>query len=706
MKTRVFLTLTIILAGLAPLAAQNTLWINDPNFTWSWQSGTISEASLSVHPKGLYAEYGLYLTFSGSNTNFSANNLLEVVLNFELPKGAIVLDNWLWVGDDIVQGKLIDRWSASQIYEGIVNRRRDPSVLYKDSETQYQLRVYPMKKAETRKVKITYLMPVTWSKGKIETAIPSALLRTSVYPPDLFVFLWEDKGFVNGSFINADIPFEQRTDQEFGQYKWAMVNAAKLQANPAITLDAPIRNGIYLSVFEDKSTSYYQMALSPASFIAQNQHNKILVLVDYEAGNSSTTKATLTATLKQRLLVAYGPDDSFNLIYSKLQVQQTYPSWKPITPENLDAALDPLVIESLYSNLPGIFSTAFDFLKSTGGQGSIILVTNSDNFGNYEPANNLIRDLKSMQNPLPPIYIADFQDYVYNSYYIGNHYYYGQEYLYVNLSKASAGDYKTIREEGSLSTLLASAISSTEGMITAFDLYTAPSDGFCYGRFGTNMVEGFPVNQTVTQIGKFIGQTPFLISLTGIYQSQPFSQLLQVGTAQINPADTMLGKMWHGRYIADLEKSTRNNMIDQEILYESLNNRVLSIHSAFLCLEPSDTVSVCQTCKDESRLVGIDDQVPVDSAGFVKMYPNPFRDRLTMEISLEKLTSVDEVVIRIFNINGQLVFEKKEEATGRLAVTAVWSGTSVNGDQVPAGQYIVMIRAGEFSMSKQIVKSE
>jgi flagellar hook assembly protein FlgD len=164
--------------------------------------------------------------------------------------------------------------------------------------------------------------------------------------------------------------------------------------------------------------------------------------------------------------------------------------------------------------------------------------------------------------------------------------------------------------------------------------------------------------------------------------------------------------MWHGRYIAELETSDRNNMIDQEILFESMNNRVLSIHSAFLCLEPSDTVSACQTCKDESRLVGRTDQVPVDSAGFVKMYPNPFRDRLTMEISLEQLSSADEVVIKIFNLSGQLVFEKKEETTGRLTVTAVWNGATVNGDQVPAGQYIVMIRAGDYIMSKQIVKSE
>jgi Ca-activated chloride channel family protein len=335
-----------------------------------------------------------------------------------------------------------------------------------------------------------------------------------------------------------------------------------------------------------------------------------------------------------------------------------------------------------------------------------LLITNSDNFGNYEQANALIKDLKQMQNPLPPVFIADIQDQSFDYYYIGNRYYSGQEYLYVNLSKASAGYYKTIRNEPSFQTLLSDVTSSIAGMLTAFDLYTAPTDGFCYGRFGTNSMEGFPINQTVTQIGKFVGQAPFVVYLTGLYQTQPFSQLIQVAADQILTADTMLPKMWHGRYIDDLEKTGNNNMIVQEILYESLSNRVLSVHSAFLCLEPSDTVAICQTCKDESRLVGIGDQIPMDSSGFIKLYPNPFRDKLVMEISLEQMSDVKDVVVRIFSLTGQLVFEKTEEVTAGQVVTTEWQGTSLSGEEMPAGQYIVMVRAGKVVWSKQVMKSE
>jgi Ca-activated chloride channel family protein len=706
MKTRALLSALVFLAGFVPLKAQNTLWINDPNISWNWQSGTITEASLSVHPKGLNLEYGLYLTFSASSTYFDPGTQLEVVLDFQLPKGAVVLDSWLWVGNDIIQGKLIDRWSASDIYEGIVNRRRDPSVLFKNSDIQYQLRVYPLKKEETRKVKITYLMPADWMEAKIEASIPGNLLTSSYPAPDLNVFVWEEKGFTNAAFNDDEILFQTKTDSAFGSFKHAVVQSAKLWQNPLVTMEVPVLNGIYLSVFEDHNTSYYQLALSPGSFINLNKNQKILLLIDYEVGNSSIKKSNLIAKLKQQLLANYGPDDSFNIMYSKLRIEQSFGTWKPINAENLDVGLDPLVTESMYSNLPGLFSSAFEFLKTNGGTGSVLLITNSDNFGNYEQANALLKDLKKLQDPLPPIFIADIQDQMLTYHYIGNRYYYGQEYLYLNLSKSSAGFFRSIRDESSLSSLLSSVTNSIEGMVTAFDIYTAPADGFCYGRFGNNTVEGFPVNQTVTQIGKFLGKAPFVLNLTGLYQNQPFQQLVQVTEDQILKADTMLAKMWHGRYIGNLEQGDNNNMIVQEILYESLNNRVLSVHSAFLCLEPSDSISVCQTCNDESRLTGIGDQMPVDSTDFVKLYPNPFSDKVTMEISVGQLSGIDEVVVNIFNLTGQLVFEKTEQIQLGQKVTTTWQGTGLNGDRMPAGQYIVIIRAGQVVWSKKLMKTE
>ena len=63
--------LTGILAS-TPLHAQNRITVLDPQQPWRNFPGTIEEAVISVHPKGVYMEVGLYLTFSARGGDFSS----------------------------------------------------------------------------------------------------------------------------------------------------------------------------------------------------------------------------------------------------------------------------------------------------------------------------------------------------------------------------------------------------------------------------------------------------------------------------------------------------------------------------------------------------------------------------------------------------------------------------------------------------------
>lgn len=707
MKTKSLILLLLSFFLLTPsLHSQNYLWVINPNASWNWQTGRISKATVSVQPKGLYMQYGLYLTLSAAGTWFEDNVQLEAVLDFTLPEGAIVYDSWLWVGDDIIQGRHIDRWSASNIYEGIVNRRRDPSLLVKQSATSYELRVYPMKKYETRKVKITYMVPAELVNGKIKAGLPSDLLMASDTDPDLHVIAWENSEFTQPEVLNTDILFEPKYDEEFGNYKQARIPAAKLSEKPVFGMTSQAVNNCFVGVYEGIDDKYYQLSIVPGDYIELDEKSRMVVLIDHESANSTYTKAQILAELKEQLANQFSANDEFNLIWSGLHTEKAFDEWRPVTPENLDIAFNQAGAASLYSNLPGILSEAMEFIKNNGDNGSIMLTATSDNFANYVEANELIKDLKTIKDPLYPIHVADLQNKNINYLYIGSQYYYGQEYLYINLSKMSGGYYQTIRTQNIFSTLMDEVTGSMHGMITAFDLYSAPADGFCYGRFSDDTRQGFPVNRTVTQVGKYFGEPPFLIYLTGIYRSQPFSKMITVGNDQIVPGDTLLAKMWNGRFIQELESGNQTTSISQQILFESLNNRILSYYTAFLCLEPSDTTPVCTSCKDESLLTGFGDLQEMDSSGILKLYPNPFTEKINMDIDLTRLTEVDEVVVRIFSQTGQLVYEKNEPALAGQVMKLEWDGKSQQGKNVTAGHYIVMIKAGPVTWSKQIIKTE
>lgn len=63
----------------------------------------------------------------------------------------MIIDSWLWIGDEISKAMILDKWTASSIYENIVKRRKDPSILTKMSDLQYELRIFPMAGNEKEK---------------------------------------------------------------------------------------------------------------------------------------------------------------------------------------------------------------------------------------------------------------------------------------------------------------------------------------------------------------------------------------------------------------------------------------------------------------------------------------------------------------------------------------------------------------------------
>ncbi|MBK9336370.1 MAG: hypothetical protein IPM98_07185 [Lewinellaceae bacterium] len=65
------LLLALLFAALStPAWGTFSLRVGDPRLGGFTQQGTIEEAVLSIKPKGLYLEYGLYLTFSARGTPY------------------------------------------------------------------------------------------------------------------------------------------------------------------------------------------------------------------------------------------------------------------------------------------------------------------------------------------------------------------------------------------------------------------------------------------------------------------------------------------------------------------------------------------------------------------------------------------------------------------------------------------------------------
>jgi Ca-activated chloride channel family protein len=427
---------------LTNLFGHNQLRVGDPRNSWQTYQGTIEEANLTVAPKGLFMEYGLTLTFSSRGTVWTEmKDTLEVTLNFDLPENAMITDSWLWFGDDTIKAVILDRWTASSIYESIVNRRRDPSILFKQSANQYELRIFPMAGNETRKVKITYLMPVSWNKYNISTSLPFPILKTSLTLPQKFTVTMKDDGNWKNPQILGDesLVFKNETYENGSVFKTVEIPSSKYGNNLKIGFDTPLKNGIYFSKYKTGDEGFYQLALSPSAFLNSTGAKKVAVLVDYDASNTNLKSRDILTMLKEEMQNNLNPADSFNLIVSNLTIIRHSDKWVQATHQNIESAFHIHTDQiSSYSNLAPLLVNGINFMNENGGDGKILLISNSNHYSDYKVANKLIEDLMAMMKSKIQIHIADYQALNYKYYYTDRTQYFGNGYFYSNLAKLTS----------------------------------------------------------------------------------------------------------------------------------------------------------------------------------------------------------------------------------------------------------------------------
>jgi Ca-activated chloride channel family protein len=412
--------------------------------------------------------------------------------------------------------------------------------------------------------------------------------------------------------------------------------------------------------------------------------------------------------VKSNLHSSLAEKDSFNLIFSQLNIFRASEFWLSADSATIEETFTNLGENpvSSYSNLPSLLANGIEFVKENGNNASIVLISSSDQLGDYQVANQLIDDLLALMNPEIPIHVADFQDRNFTSNYIGGRYYYGNQYFYTNISRLTSANYYSIHSGYSLPELITTTMSSISGFISSFDLHTRLENGYCHSRYNLNSQEhSVYLDRPIVQIGKFQGSFPFIIEVSGKYKSEIFSQQFVVNTQNINPADSISEEAWTGNYIQSLELQPQSNDIIDEIIDYSLAERVLSIYTAFICLEPQRGGQVCYDCMDESELVGIEEMLnSTKNDTIFKAYPNPFNNQVKIEFSLPASLISEDISFKIYNILGQSVraFQANGKTEGN-SYQIIWDGKSDTGSEVSSGTYFFIANTAQKRYSLKLL---
>lgn len=699
------LSIVLILFGFVSYA-YNGLYVREPRQSWYSQRGSIEEATLSVKPVGMYMEYGLYLTFSAKGSDWNGtSDSLEIEFHFDLPKNSFVTDSWLWIGDEISQAKILDKWTASSIYENTVQRRTDPSLLLQEGINNYVLKIFPMAGNQTRKVKITYLVPVEYSNGKKLTSfLPYDMLKTSFIDPKFYLLAFERYQCSNPSLLYCgNSQFESLNDPELGNFKKTELFLFEMNNQSKISFDFTNSKGYFLYKTTYKNENYYQLNLIPDHYVNINNKKKILFLIDYELDNSYSSKELIFNELKTQMLDNLRSVDSFNIMLSNWEIKKFNDHWISATPENIEIAIN--TMSSQLGNFPNMASLLFNgcnFITQNGSKGDILLIANSNQFDNYIIANDLIKEISKIVTKDINIHISDFQSTNFYYQYINEKYYSGNEYLYTNLSKLAHGTYAAARNGKTELETISEAFDNLSGDISFPDFYVKLDNGYTFARFDLNQTKNnIPIHKPVSQIGKYVGYGDFKIDFAGQIGNDFFNYNFNVGSDEVITVDSTLAKIWNGMYITELQLTNiyANNLIS-EIIDKSLSARVLSYYTAFICLE--DTTSYCSNCIDETDVTNTIDNAAVRDS--ILLYPNPFANDIEIEIHTdnpEELLSVQIFDLQGYEIYNFDILDLKARKVNKLK----WDGKSNSDSFTKPGVYILVYKTKSgYSITKKLIK--
>lgn len=711
----------------------NNLKVLDPQIWWSTERGCIDDVAISVKPAGIYTEVSYYINFSAKASSRTKNtDTLEVVWDFSLPEDALVVDSWLWVDHDIVRAQIMDKWTARGFYEGIVQRRQDPSILTKINKTDYQLRIFPLIGNSTRKVMIKIMVKNTWSnKGDLSCTLPLSILKAaegysyyydhslaSGIPDTAKIIIKNSNDFL---FKSANTPSYQPStlvynDSINGSYRGIHVPASSFNVGITITYSPiKLKDGIYMSTYATSATEgYYQMVLLPQN-LNRPSKRKTVFLVDYDPTKTKITKDEIYEYLKASIEEYYTPSDSFAIYFSGLTPVGTGTRWvggDEVSKANVFNSLKSNQIKDYCSLLP-IIGKASDLIN-INKSGDIILISAGYNGYSSTNFNSLINSIITSLPLKTRFSVVDLQKSNYYTY-INDRLYYNDSYFYSNLTRFTNGMYYSFADNSfnnmtrtAYNDFLTTAINYHTGNLSNFNISTSLLNGFCTGNFTFNNINqsNLGLSKPYMLVGKYFGTFPFVVQFAGMDNEGAFSKTTVFTKSEVSDSNKATETTWYGRYILNQEPvSNNNNNIINDILDNSLKSRVLSLYTAFLALEPRFGGEICKTCVDESKFITDIESIiypnnKKDSLDIISVFPMPVRDQATVVLKTNETLNGS---LKVYNMSGNLINEINLSASiktnNEYHIPYNWSDESL----YPNGIYLLVYNNGHTTKKGKIV---
>lgn len=248
-----------------------------------------------------------------------SDSVLEGTYIFPLPEDATISDFAMYVDGVRLEGKVLDREQARDIYTGIVRRQRDPALLEYIGRGAFQARIFPIQPHTEKRVNITYAQVLKAENGLVKYVYP---LSTEKFSP-------EPLGNVS---VNIDLKSPQALKAIYSPSHNVSVARATDYAATIGYEDANVKPDrdfvLYYSVSEDTvgatlltykpdatTDGFFLLLVTPKVVVEQQQVvAKDVILVLDTSGSMSGEKIVQARNAAKFVLNQLQPQDRFSVI--------------------------------------------------------------------------------------------------------------------------------------------------------------------------------------------------------------------------------------------------------------------------------------------------------------------------------------------------------------------------------------------------------
>ena len=646
--------------------------IIDPQNQWWQSSASIENVRIEIKPIGIFCETAITFDVKSSDSNFDDETPLEYIYDFSMPDDVVFNDSWLWIEDYISEGLIYEQSEGTAIYESIVDRQQDPSILAKNQNNTYNFRIYPLFDDSTRRVKLSYVVPFKSKNNSLESTLPLSFLRDSYEKPQNVTLTISDDNNWFHTPINSTDWVQTSSDNDLTTY---MLSQDSEFANQDVLFKSEVQDEYTFGVYEEDGTKYFQLIYEPEIDIETTPTHNLIVL-DHETDNTNVELNTILSILSDGLN-DLNEVDKFNIIYHDFTPQLTNATWSLANSENISEAINKVTSanSTTFSWLSTLLPEALSYAEEMGQKTKIIILSADNNFYQEESSNDFLSTINNFIGQMSTEASISIMDYSKNrpGHWIGGEYYRGNEYLYRRLAQQHNGTYQISLNQDAMSTGLDKIFLREVDYIDEYDLDIDNEFGFSYSKFLAGISQKLRLDEPIMMTGKYIGETPFNLQFNALYNDAVIQKSL-ILTPNIE-LDTKATTAWAAQFLLNNE-NTSDQDVRNDVIDISIRERVLSTQTVFLCLERDFLSISSNNGEGEGGDGGIVNTLEVSGVNNRKIiaFPNPFTEFVNIEIPASLTTNNEDIRVQILTADGQLITTIDQKAVTKDGkVTIQWA---------------------------------